>query len=246
MPEPDRILIIEDDIQLAELIREYLEAKQFLVATEHDGAMAVEHINTWQPDLVILDLMLPGKDGISICREARFNFDKPILMLTASDDDVDQILGLEIGADDFVRKPVEPRILLARIRALFRRSEKPLSASKTTNITTVENGSVSNGHLTIGDLVINSHTRTITLKTQELDFTTPEFDVMLYLAENAGKIISRDELFKQLRNLEYDGQSRFIDITVSYIRKKLGDSAGQYLKTVRGKGYLVPYSKGSR
>ena len=234
MSAATRILLVEDDVQLAELIQEYLQAKQFEVAVEHDGAKAVAYIQNWQPDLVILDLMLPGKDGISICREARFSFAKPILMLTASDDDVDQILGLEIGADDFVRKPVEPRILLARIRALLRRSETASSASQSE----ADVASISNGIIQNDDLVINPQARTVSLNQQSIDLTTPEFDVLLYLAENKGKIISRDELFKQLRNLEYDGQSRFIDITVSYIRKKLGDDAGNYLKTVRGKGYL--------
>ena len=234
MSAATRILLVEDDVQLAELIQEYLQAKQFEVAVEHDGNRAIERIQSWQPDLVILDLMLPGKDGISICREARFNFANPILILTASDDDVDQILGLEIGADDFVRKPVEPRILLARIRALLRRSETAYTTSQPeAAASAVINGSIQNG-----DLIISPQARTVSLNQQSIDLTTPEFDVLLYLAENKGKIVSRDELFKQLRNLEYDGQSRFIDITISYIRKKLGDDAGNYLKTVRGKGYL--------
>jgi len=230
--KPDSILIVEDDIELALLIESYLTTRGFDASVEHDGGAAVERILREQPKLVVLDLMLPGKDGISICREVRAGFNGPILMLTASNDSVDQILGLEIGADDFVQKPVEPRILLARIRALLRRMEnKPQPSIQQASSPIAE-------ILTFGGLVINRSARVVILDQSPLDLTTPEFDMLIHLAENAGKIISRNELFRQLRNLEYDGQNRFIDITISHIRKKLGSKADDYLKTVRGKGYL--------
>lgn len=229
------ILLVEDDVELSGLIAEYLGSKGYTVMVEQDGRLAVERIVQEQPDLVILDLMLPGKDGISICREARHAFDNPVLMLTASNDDVDQILGLEIGADDFVRKPVEPRILLARIRALLRRSEQTAPAQA---VSVSASAPVDEGKIVVEGLVINLMTRSVMLNGAELELSTPEFDVLSYLAENAGKVVSRDELFQQLRNFEYDGQSRFVDITISYIRKKLGADAERFLKTVRGKGYL--------
>jgi two-component system response regulator RstA len=226
----ETILLVEDDEELAELISNYLSDNAFTVAVESNGARAVGRIINEKPDLVILDLMLPGKDGISICREARFGFSGPILMLTASMDAVDQILGLEIGADDFVQKPVEPRVLLARIRALLRRTDNtPIQHSLNQSEPDLMN---------FGDLSINISARTVHFKGSSLEFSGSEYNVLLYLAENAGSIVSRDELFQSLRNLEYDGQSRFIDITISQIRKKLGGDADSYLKTVRGKGYL--------
>lgn len=124
-PDQDHVLIIEDDQRLAELTREYLEANGFQVTLEADGAKGVDRILTLQPDLVILDLMLPGEDGLAICRRVRPNFAGPIMMLTARTDDLDQVLGLEMGADDYVPKPVQPRVLLARMRALLRRADAP-------------------------------------------------------------------------------------------------------------------------
>ena len=231
-----RILIVEDDLELASLIQEYLTGKQFDVTIEHNGGLAVARILNEQPELVILDLMLPGKDGISICREVRVDYRGPILMLTASNDSVDQILGLEIGADDFVQKPVEPRLLLARIHALLRRSLGCVPAGM------AQLQSVSAERLLFGDLSLNLSAREVNLQGQRLDFSAPEYDMLAYLAKHAGSIISRDQLFQQLRNIEYDGQNRFVDITMSHIRRKLGDGANRYLKTVRGKGYLFAVS----
>lgn len=228
--QENTILIVEDDIELAALIAEYLSARDFAVSLEHDGQTAVQRIINEQPSLVVLDLMLPGKDGISICRECRFEYDGPILFLTASNDAVDQILGLEIGADDFVQKPVEPRILLARIRALLRRTSQKSDPNPT---------STGPETLRIDGLTLNLSARTVSLDGNEVDLTTPEFDALEILAKNAGQIVSRDALFQGLRNLDYDGQSRFIDITISHIRKKLSEKADEYLKTVRGKGYML-------
>ena len=226
--EKERILLVEDDQELAALIGEYLTQQQFDVGIEHDGAAAVQRILDEQPRLVVLDLMLPGKDGISICREVRAGYRGSILMLTASNDSVDQILGLEIGADDFVHKPVEPRVLLARIRALLRRVESAPVAAESSNAEMIR----------FEDLRINKSARSVVLAGEELDLTNPEYEVLQYMAEHAGVVVSRDDLFGALRNLEYDGQNRLIDITISRLRKKLGDSADRYLKTVRGKGYL--------
>ncbi len=227
----ESVLLVEDDTQLAGLISEYLQEQQFEVLIECDGNRALERIRDEQPSVVILDLMLPGKDGISICREARFHYQGPILMLTASSDAVDQILGLEIGADDYIHKPVEPRILLARIRAALRRSDTATDVDHGTSRNTAE-------ILRFGELKINKSARQVFFAERALELTTPEYDVMLFLAENPGQTITRDELFQAVRKLEYDGQNRFIDITISQIRKKLGTEADNYLKTVRGQGYL--------
>lgn len=224
-----QILIVEDDQRLAELTREYLEGNGLKVAIESDGACAAARILKDQPDLVVLDLMLPGEDGLSICRKVRGRYDGPILMLTARTDDMDEVLGLEMGADDYVCKPVRPRVLLARIRALLRRSEGAAEAP-----------SESQRRLQFGALVIDSAMREAWLREQGIELTSAEFDLLWLLAANAGRILSREEIFTALRGIEYDGQDRSIDVRISRIRPKIGDDPEhpRLIKTVRSKGYL--------
>ncbi|MDU9414051.1 MULTISPECIES: response regulator [Pseudomonas] len=225
-----RILIVEDDQRLAELTREYLEGNGLKVAIESDGGQAVARILKEQPDLVVLDLMLPGEDGLSICRKVRGRYDGPILMLTARTDDMDQVLGLEMGADDYVCKPVRPRVLLARIRALLRRSEGGLSEAVEENVRRLE----------FGPLVIDNAMREAWLNERSIELTSAEFDLLWLLAANAGRILSREEIFNALRGIEYDGQDRSIDVRISRIRPKIGDDPmhPRLIKTVRSKGYL--------
>ncbi|MFP4138261.1 MAG: winged helix-turn-helix domain-containing protein [Halomonas sp.] len=224
--DQDHVLIIEDDQRLAELTRDYLEANGFRVTLEADGARGVERILSLQPDLVILDLMLPGEDGLSVCRRVRDDYPGPILMLTARTDDMDQVLGLEMGADDYVAKPVRPRVLLARMRALLRRAE-PVEVGEETR-------------LTFADLVIDSATREAWLAGERIELTSAEFDLLWLLANNAGRVLTREEIFDRLRGIKYDGQDRSIDVRVSRIRPKIGDDPNQphRIKTVRSKGYL--------
>ncbi|NWN82018.1 MAG: winged helix-turn-helix domain-containing protein [Halomonas sp.] len=224
--EQDHVLIIEDDERLAGLTCDYLEANGFRVTLEVDGTHGVERILALQPDLVILDLMLPGEDGLSICRRVRDDYPGPILMLTARTDDMDQVLGLEMGADDYVAKPVQPRVLLARMRALLRRSE-PVE----------ESGEPS---LSFGDLEIDNATREAWLSGERIELTSAEFDLLWLLASHAGRVLTREEIFSQLRGIKYDGQDRSIDVRVSRIRPKIGDDPHQphRIKTVRSKGYL--------
>nr|WP_298412233.1 response regulator [uncultured Halomonas sp.] len=225
--QKDLVLIIEDDERLANLTREYLETNGFRVAIEADGTHGVERIIELEPDLVILDLMLPGEDGLSICRRVRPQYAGPILMLTARTDDMDQVLGLEMGADDYVPKPVQPRVLLARMRALMRRSDQLESS----------NGAA---RLTFNDLLIDSATREAWLSNERIDLTSAEFDLLWLLADNAGRVLTREEIFSALRGIKYDGQDRSIDVRVSRIRPKIGDDPNQphRIKTVRSKGYL--------
>ncbi|MFC3282766.1 winged helix-turn-helix domain-containing protein [Litchfieldella rifensis] len=222
----DHVLIIEDDERLASLTRDYLEANGFRVTVEADGARGVERIVELQPDLVILDLMLPGEDGLSICRRARPDYAGPILMLTARTDDMDQVLGLEMGADDYVPKPVQPRVLLARMRALMRRSDPGEGGGEV--------------RLTFNNLEIDSATREAWLGGERIDLTSAEFDLLWLLASHAGRVLTREEIFSQLRGIKYDGQDRSIDVRVSRIRPKIGDDPNQphRIKTVRSKGYL--------
>lgn len=224
-----RILIVEDDQRLAELTREYLEGNGLRVSIESDGGQAVARILAERPDLVILDLMLPGEDGLSICRKVRGRYDGPILMLTARTDDMDQVLGLEMGADDYVCKPVRPRVLLARIRALLRRSEGAAEP--------VEDAP---RRLEFGSLAIDNAMREAWLNERSIELTSAEFDLLWLLAVNAGRILSREEIFNALRGIEYDGQDRSIDVRISRIRPKIGDDPmhPRLIKTVRSKGYL--------
>ena len=223
------ILIVEDDQRLAELTREYLEGNGMQVSIEADGAQAAERIINERPDLVVLDLMLPGEDGLSICRKVRDRYDRPILMLTARADDLDQVLGLEIGADDYVCKPVRPRLLLARIRALLRRREGTEVAS-----------TVGGKRVQYGPLIVDNALREAWLRGEGIELTGAEFDLLWLLTSNPGRIMSREQIFSELRGIEYDGQDRSIDVRISRIRPKIGDDPDhpRLIKTVRGKGYL--------
>ncbi len=229
-----RILIVEDDQRLAELTREYLESNGLTVSLEHHGGNAVERIRNEQPDLVVLDLMLPGEDGLSICRRVRPNYNGPIIMLTARTDDLDQVLGLEMGADDYVGKPAKPRVLLARIRALLRR------VSETGTVAAEEGLTEEPVRLQFNDLVVDRSMREAWLNDSSIDLTSAEFDLLWLLSSNAGRVLSREEIFTALRGIEYDGQDRSIDVRVSRIRPKIGDDPihPRRIKTVRSKGYL--------
>ncbi len=226
--EARQILIVEDDRRLAELTRDYLQSHGLAVAIEADGARAAARILAQRPDLVILDLMLPGEDGLSICRKVRSGYPGPILLLTARTDDSDQVLGLEMGADDYVCKPVRPRVLLARIRALLRRQVGAAGAAQAPR------------RLAFGALVVDSARREAWLAGRAVELTSAEFDLLWLLVANAGRILSREEIFTALRGIEYDGQDRSIDVRISRIRPKIGDDPEhpRLIKTVRSKGYL--------
>ena len=229
--DPKNLLLVEDDERLAALVAEYLGTHGFRVGIEADGARAVDRIVAEQPDLVILDLMLPGEDGLSICRRIRPRYDGPVLMLTARGDEVDQVVGLEVGADDYGAKPASPRLLLARVSALLRRGRTPASSREVSRLEQEE-------------LVIDRASRVATLAGVELDLSTAEFDLLWVLVEGAGTVLSRDTLLEALRGIDYDGLDRSIDLRVSKLRQKLGDDPRQpaRIKTVRGVGYL--YVKG--
>ncbi|RDL43609.1 DNA-binding response regulator [Marinomonas piezotolerans] len=230
--EPQSILIVEDDERLATLTQEYLQKNGFTVEVEPDGRNAISRIVKEQPSLVILDLMLPGADGFTVCRSVRNEYKGPILMLTARSDDVDQILGLEIGADDYVSKPAKPRVLLARVQSLLRRSTQD-----------VDQGVVDAGveqTLEFGQLVVDNSRREAWRDGEEIELTSAEFDLLWLLASNAGRILSREEIFGELRGIEYDGQDRSVDVRISRIRSKIGDDPihPRRIKTIRSKGYL--------
>ena len=227
-----KILLVEDDTRLSALIQEYLQKQAMVVTIEHRGDLACNRIIAESPDLVILDLMLPGMDGLEVCKTVRPQYAGPIMMLTARDEDIDQVVGLEIGADDYITKPVQPRVLLARIRALMRRFS---NTSSTQQAQQVEKSEYSYGCFTI-----SATAREAWLHDEVLDLTTNDFDLLWLLASNPGEIFTRDTILENLRGIDYDGIDRSVDIRVSRLRKKLGDDTGHPLriKTIRGKGYL--------
>lgn len=202
------------------------------------GDTAEEAILTLKPDLVILDVMLPGKSGFDVCRDIRAHYLEPILIMTASEDNIDEIIGLELGADDYLSKPVEPRRLLARIRALLRRKQP---SPPQTNTSSEEFSSpIKSSQLVFGELFIDAGKRSVTLNNQPIDFSTAEFDLLWLLATNAGTILSRDDILNSLRGISFDGLDRSIDARISRLRKKLQEDPDTptWIKTVRGKGYL--------
>ncbi|MFT4627574.1 MAG: two-component system response regulator RstA [Myxococcota bacterium] len=224
MDAPARILLVDDDMRLTALVADYLRREGLEVGVVNDGRLAVERILAERPDVVVLDLMLPGEDGLSICRRVREEFGGAILMLTARSDDVDQVVGLELGADDYVVKPVSPRLLLARIRAMLRRGRPE----------------VDRGRLEVGGLVVNQRTRTARVGEAVMTLTTGEFDLLWCLARHAGRPLSREALLKELRGIRYDGLDRSIDVRVSQLRRKLRTFPGApEVKTVRGVGYQL-------
>lgn len=225
------ILLVEDDEELAQWTQEYLSNKGFVVTVTSSGKEAVQLISSNPPDLVLLDGMLPDLDGLDVCRQVRPEYHNPIIMLTARDEEIDEVLGLEVGADDYITKPVRARALLARIRGHLRRSQA-------TNKSVAEPAPVS--QIQLNQLIIDKQNLSVTLRGQSVAITSAEFDVLWLLAQKAGEVVSRQELINQLRGFDYDGFDRSIDLRVSRIRKKLGDDPNEpyLIKTIWGKGYL--------
>ena len=220
------ILLVEDDELSAVSLKLFMEKRGFRVEHERRGDRAVERIITLQPDAVVLDCNLPGKDGFDICREVRARYAGAILMLTARDEDVEQVLGLGLGADDYMLKPATPHVVMAHVSACLRRLQDAPAKE-------------SDDHR-FGQFFISRTTRTVRLAGVEVFFSTVEFDLLWLLANRAGSVLSRDDITIGLRGVEYDGMNRSIDMRVSRLRKALGDDATTPLriKTVRGQGYL--------
>ena len=220
------LYIIEDDTKLREMLTEYFSSQDFDVTSFESGDSVAAVIIEKQPDLVILDLMLPGVDGLTICRQIRSGYQGKVVMLTASDDDFDHVAALEIGADDFITKPIKPRVLLARMRMLLRRPANGNKGQKKT--------------IEFGQLFLNEARKSCILNGDSIPMSDSEFDLLWALASSPDQALSRDELTKILRGIEYDGLDRTVDNKVVGLRKKLGDTSTtpKRIITVRGKGYL--------
>jgi len=228
------ILVVEDDIELAEWMCEYLKAKGYQVSVTSRGDDAVKLIQSINPDVVVLDGMLPGLDGNDVCKAVRPSFTNAIIMVTARDEEIDEVLGLEMGADDYLTKPIRARALLTRIRKHLDRQQEQTLAISTPPL------SATSECLQFNNLYIDRKAMSATLGGEQIKISTNEFEVLWLLAQQAGNVVSRNDLVKQLRGFDYDGFDRSIDLRVSRLRKKLGDDpAHPYrIKTIWGKGYL--------
>jgi DNA-binding response OmpR family regulator len=220
------ILVVDDEANIVELVRLYLQQEGFRVLEASDGSAALEVLGKERPDLLVLDIMLPEIDGWEVCRRVRAFSQVPIIMLTARDAEVDRIVGLEIGADDYLVKPFSPRELVARVKAVLRRAqaEQPAEAVK---------------QLQVDDLSIDPARRKVTRGKQEINLTTKEFDLLYLLAVNRGIVFTRERLLERVWGYNYAGDTRTVDVHLRHLREKLEKDPGQpaYLLTVWGVGY---------
>jgi DNA-binding response OmpR family regulator len=223
-----QILLVEDDARLAALISAFLTTQGFEVRAVADGRVAIAAILAEPPDCVILDMLLPGADGLEVCRTVRGRYRGFILVLTAQDEDIHEVVALDTGADDYLAKPVRPQVLLARLRALLRRGAR------------LGGSDVQGACILAGDLAIDGDRRAVHRAGVPVALTDAEFDLLWLLATRAPAVLSRDELVAELRGIEFDGLDRSIDMRVSKLRRKLGDDQAphQRIRTVRGRGYL--------
>lgn len=236
------ILIVEDDESLAQWMKKYLLLKNFAVTVITRGDLAVDYIKKHNPDIVVLDGMLPGLDGFEVCKAVRPAFTNAIIMVTARDEEIDEVLGLDAGADDYLTKPLRARALLARIEKWLKRQsprglQEPILES---NIEANTNNGDSS-KLTLGKFIIDAQARSVVLDDKIINISTNEFDLLWILAERAGQVVARSELMMLLRGYEYDGFDRTVDLRISKLRKKLQDNTSQpyRIKTIWGKGYLL-------
>jgi two-component system alkaline phosphatase synthesis response regulator PhoP/two-component system response regulator ResD len=219
------ILVVDDERNIVDLLRLYLEKEGFAVAAAYDGEEALAMHARHEPDLVILDLMLPKIDGLDVCREIRRRGDTPLLMLTARSDDIDAIVGLELGADDYVTKPFNPRALIARVKAILRRTEATTRGARP---------------IEVGALRIDLRRREASIGDRRLDLRAREFDLLAALARDPGVVLTREALLEGVWGTDFPGETRTVDVHVAEVRKKLAGD-GPPIETVRGHGYrLVP------
>jgi two-component system response regulator RstA len=229
--EQPYILIVEDDLKLSQLLEEFLKTNGFTVDCESNGLLAIDKILANPYDAVILDWMLPGLNGLEICKRVRDDYQGAIMMLTAKRSDIDQVLGLEIGTDDYITKPVEPYVLLARIKSQLRIRKRLLESAPQPNTQFEEYSYIK----------IDHQAREVWIKGKSIFFTSAEFDLLYFLCQRMGEIVAREEIYQKLRGIEYDGLDRSVDIHISKIRHKIKDAGIEYesIKSIRGSGYLM-------
>ncbi len=227
----ERILIVEDDLTLQETLVYNLQKHGYQVLTSSNGNDAIEVIQKDVPDLILLDIMLPGMDGFEVCRKIRQNYTTPILMLTARDDEIDRVVGLEVGADDYLTKPFSMRELIARVKALLRRAHIIEESQRS-------RGSGKKAYI-FENLTIDQNRREVKINGEVVDFKPKEFELLLYFAENKGLVLSREQILEKVWGWDYFGDSRTVDVHVRWLREKIEEepASPKRICTVRSAGY---------
>jgi two-component system response regulator VicR len=226
-----KILVVDDEKPIADILKFNLQKEGYEVFCAYDGVDALQKVEEHQPDLILLDIMLPLKDGMEVCREVRKKYDMPIIMLTAKDSEIDKVLGLELGADDYVTKPFSTRELLARVKANMRRHQQ--KSALETEIETNE--------ITVGSLVIHPDAYSVSKRGEEIELTHREFELLHYLAKHIGQVMTREHLLQTVWGYDYYGDVRTVDVTVRRLREKIEDSPSHptWIVTRRGVGYYL-------
>lgn len=222
----DTILVVDDEQRIIDLAKMYLDQDGYKVMSATDGVSALSKILEEKPNLVILDLMLPGMDGLEVCRRVRAESDVPIIMLTARSDDIDKIVGLELGADDYLTKPFNPRELVARVKAILRRTDRKA---------TLDDAPI---HISIGNLTIDAQRRSVEIGDKTVDLRMKEFDLLQTLAENPSMVFSREKLLDVVWGYDFAGETRTVDVHIAHLRHKL-DGMDATIETVWGVGYKL-------
>lgn len=235
-----KVIVVDDELSIVTLLQYNLEQAGFNVLTAMDGKKALELAETEQADVMILDLMLPELDGMEVCKEMRLkHIQTPILMLTAKDDEFDKVLGLELGADDYMTKPFSPRELVARVKAIIRRTTGTRTQDVESNKVIVQE------EIKIKDLIIYPDQYEASYQEQKLDLTPKEFELLLYLAHHKNRVLTRDQLLSAVWNYDFTGDTRIVDVHISHLREKIEENTKKpmYIKTIRGLGYKLEEPK---
>ena len=227
-----KILVVDDEKPIADILQFNLKREGYLVYCAYDGNDALRLVEEIQPDLILLDIMLPLRDGMEVCREVRKKYEMPIIMLTAKDSEIDKVLGLELGADDYVTKPFSTRELIARVKANLRRHQQILSQPDTESET---------NEIEIGSLVIHPDAYVVSKRGETIELTHREFELLYYLAQHIGQVMTREHLLQTVWGYDYYGDVRTVDVTVRRLREKIEDSPSHptWIVTRRGVGYYL-------
>ncbi len=226
-----RILVVDDEKPIADILKFNLQKEGYEVFCAYDGADALDKVEEVQPELILLDIMLPQKDGMEVCREVRKKYDMPIIMLTAKDSEIDKVLGLELGADDYVTKPFSTRELLARVKANLRRHQQVANAAEESET----------NEIAIGSLVIHPDAYIVSKRGETIELTHREFELLHYLAKHIGQVMTREHLLQTVWGYDYFGDVRTVDVTVRRLREKIEDNPSHpaWIVTRRGVGYYL-------
>jgi two-component system response regulator VicR len=230
-----KILVVDDEKPIADILKFNLQKEGYEVYCAYDGVDAIQKVEEHEPDMILLDIMLPLKNGMEVCREIRKKHDMPIIMLTAKDSEIDKVLGLELGADDYVTKPFSTRELLARVKANMRRHQQKAATE----------AEVETNEITVGSLVIHPDAYSVTKRGEEIELTHREFELLHYLAKHIGQVMTREHLLQTVWGYDYYGDVRTVDVTVRRLREKIEDSPSHptWIVTRRGVGYYLKNSE---